>query len=500
MKNQEMLRTPASLHVLNSDSLSIAIGVSVLAAAFLVAIVSSWIAFRRMNIAEIWSNNLLKNGRSPNEILHAIGHMMFPMKLLIGGSFIALISVSTLLGESILDALAITGAGGSALLFLALSNREQQLVQKLRTIDPKKARTGYLTLRIFAGHATASMVGMLAAIALLTLRVQLLPFEVLREPILKIVEFGIYVVGVQLILAPAFIRIMLPSHRPSSESEKITEAMITNAFSALGMRQPQVRILALNNIKAYNALITGLNFAPNPLRQLVMISQDPELDLSPDETKAIIHHELAHSVLWHIPVRMVAAIVLWLLCLFLLLATDHLIPDPGLSALFITIAGPTLFFVIQPLVLGRLVREQEIQADEFAVYKLGSRQEDLISALSKLTIASGGLVDRHTAGHWLNANLAHPTVIEREAHLNRIEVGGPHRHKPDLRRIRAASTFFRTRVGQATSFSLATALILIAGLWITGPKDKNRMPAAETFEAIPKGRGVLLETLPDEPN
>lgn len=506
-----MLRTPASLIVESHTIFSNTIFFGLTLILFLAAVTTAFIGFRRLKIADIWSKNLLHNGRPVNEILHAVGQMMFPIKATLGGILVVFIYAGTLLDRSLLSVIVNTAALCSALILFSLLNREQKLVQQLRTIDPKQAKAGYTSFRMFAGHMLGALLGMVAALVLESLRTAYLPIPFLDGSLTKLLEFCFYVVGIQLFIAPVMLRMMLPSHKPASTEEKQTETVIHEAFNKLGLRQPQVRILALNKLKTNNALIAGLNFAPFPFRQIVMISQDPDLDLSADETRAIIHHELAHGVLWHIPIRVIASIAIWLFGLFALFTVDLMFFRAEQGPHFIAVAAPIYFIFFHPRLLGLLVREQEIQADEFAVHRLGSKAEDLIAALTKLTLASGGLIDRRPAGTWLNANAAHPTVIEREAHLQQLSGTGALSRKPDLRRRRAVATLLKTQSVRTTA-ALGLALALYSAYSLSTP-TRERLPASTLGVSIekrldqlahvdwsfPKKKGFVLRTLEDDP-
>jgi Zn-dependent protease with chaperone function len=263
-------------------------------------------------------------------------------------------------------------------------------------------------------------------------------------------------------IAPVMVRIMLPSQTPTTESELRTETVVKNAFSKLGLNCPQVRILKLDNLRSFNALIAGANRAPWPFRQLVLISQSDQLGLTEKETEAIINHELAHGFLMHIPVRMVAHMATGIAGLIPLTIASQFM-DSSLALVYTPASIFIFYFLVHPLIMSRLVREQEIQADEFAVARLGSSVHDLVSALTKATIASGSLVDRKPAGNWLNASAAHPTVLEREAILQRLEQNqAPHiKRHADLTRFRAVKHMFKDGIWRTTAAVNVVAIVLL---------------------------------------
>ena len=242
-----------------------------------------------------------------------------------------------------------------------------------------------------------------------------------------------------------------------------------------------MRILNLDGLRFYNALIAGANRAPGPFRQIVLISQSDELGLSENETRAIIHHELAHGFLLHIPVRMVASIVIGIMGLIPIFAAS-LFFEKFISLATVPALVAGFYILIHPLIQGRLVREQEIQADEFAVARLGSSAHDLIAALSKATIASGGLIDRKPAGAWLNSNGAHPTVMEREAILQRLEQNQPQHVKrnADLSRFRAIKSMLKDGAWRSiTALNVAMiGLVFTVSILQKGKVSHNRTPAS----------------------
>lgn len=450
---------------------------------FLIALGALLVGTRRLRISEVWSSNLLQNGRHVNEILHAVGQMMFPIKATIATALILQITLEfNLVGQlpKTLNQIATLFIFAA---FIRIIHLEQRLIQKLRKIEPKRLQTGTLFVRVFLGQILIGIGSICLALLALSFRRELFPLGEWDTFYFRIVEFIFSMALIQIFISPFVLRIMLPSHSPRTPEEIQTAQIIYEAFKRLDLRQPQVRILDLNQFKTYNALISGFNFAPAWFRQSVMISQDHSVPLTQDETRAVIHHELAHAVLWHIPVRVLSSMALWLLCILPVFAASLFISRPDVASAFTTLTFPFILVGLLPFLLGKIVREQEFQADEFAVCRMGSSSEDLISALSKLTLANGQLLDRHPAGNWLNAVAAHPTVIEREARLQQLSVNSSFRRRVDLSRLRALLTFIQSNPGR----SLIGSNLLLVAIW-AGAKlnvaSPGRDPASTTQATI----------------
>ncbi len=457
------MRTPASL---NPESLKHFqtdhwVTLALFAAIAIAFAFASFIGLRRLQIAGIWTKNLSERGyRTENEILYAIGNMMFPIRMWLGGLMVLSFASLTVIKTDWFTSVVNFGCLSMLLVFLYHLNREQKLVFRIRKIDPRNAKANTVALRIFSGVTFGMLTGFALASLLTAVRTTLIPLTGSVGSFIQILEFCGALIFSQLLLSPLVMRMMLPSRKATTEIEVRTAKTVTDAFAKLGLREPQVRILNLDGLRTYNALIAGVNSAPGPFRQIVMISQSSELELSEKETSAIIHHELAHGFLLHIPVRLVASMAIWLMGMLPVFALTLFVDEKMAGAL-----APALlmfyFLIVHPLILGRLVREQEIQADEFAVTRLGSSHLDLVSALAKATLASGSLLDRKPAGCWMNAAAAHPTVLEREALLQRLENPNA-RDSENLSRARAVKRLFSDRLWQsAAALNLAVVLVFV---------------------------------------
>jgi Zn-dependent protease with chaperone function len=479
-----MLRTPASLSEesirhFQVDHWSLVAFFILLIFTF---VFSAYIGRRRLRIAKVWSKKLTDHGgRSENEILHAVGQMMFPIRVWMGAIIVISLIGLPIIKNMTFDVMATISCILMSIYFFVHLQREQKLIFEIRKIDPKKSKANAFAFRTLFGIFLGMTFSFSVASLITAVRQSVFPIDGDAGFVIHLLEFFCLFIGLQILVSPLMVRVMLPSKKPESENELRTAKIVADAFSQLGLKSPQVRILNLDGLRFYNALIAGANRAPGPFRQIVLISQSDELSLSENETRAIIHHELAHGFLLHLPVRMVASIAIGIMGLIPIFAAALFFEKHySLAAMPALVAG--FYILIHPLIQGRLVREQEIQADEFAVARLGSSAHDLVSALSKATIASGGLLDRKPAGAWLNSNGAHPTVMEREAILQSLEQNQPQHVKrnADLSRFRVIKSMLKDGAWRSIA-ALNVAVVVLVFTATTLEKSKvsqNRTPAS----------------------
>jgi Zn-dependent protease with chaperone function len=434
---------------------------------------AAYIGARRLQMAKIWARKLLeRGGRSENEILHAVGQMMFPIRMWLGAVLVFTYLALPALKSFTFDTIATTSCLLMLIYFFVHLSREQKLIFEIRKIDPKSAKVNTLAAKTFMGIFFAMIFSFAAATVITAFRQALIPLSGDIGFLFHVIEFMSVLIFMQILIAPIMVRIMFPSDRPSTESELRTEAVVKDAFKRLGLNSPQVRILKLDSIRNFNALIAGANRAPGPLRQIVLISQSDQLGLTQKETEAIIHHELAHGFLMHIPVRMVAHLAIGIAGVTpLLIASMYMELSHGM--IYTPAAIVIFYLLIHPLIMSRLVREQEIQADEFAITRLNSSVHDLVSALTKATIASGELVDRKPAGNWMNAHAAHPTVLEREALLQRLQQNQHSliKQTADLTRFRAVRQMLKDGIWRTTAAVNIVAIGILAFSLLPLKKD-----------------------------
>jgi len=492
-----MLRTPASL---SEDSIRhFQVDHWALVASFALLIftfiILAYLGRSRLRTAKIWSKKLTdRGGKAENEVIHAVGQMMFPIRMWMGATiFITYIGLP-ILKNMTFDTTATISCILMSIYFFVHLQREQKLIFEIRKIDPKKSKANTLAFRTIFGIFLGMTFSFSVAELISAVRQTVFPIDGDIGLAIHLFEFPCLLIGLQILVSPVMVRIMLPSKKPSSDAELRTAKIVADSFAQLGLKKPQVRILNLDGLRSYDALIAGANRAPGLFRQIVLISQSDELGLSENETRAIIHHELAHGFLLHIPVRMVASIAIGIMGLIPIFAASLFFEKHySLAAMPALVAG--FYILIHPLIQSRLVREQEIQADEFAVARLGSSAHDLVSALSKATIASGGLIDRKPAGAWLNSNGAHPTVIEREAILQRLEQNQPQHVKRnvDLSRFRAIKSMLKDGAWRSIA---ALNVAVIAFVFTAATLQKNKASQTRTPASIESSLTALQDNPP----
>jgi Zn-dependent protease with chaperone function len=470
-----MLRIPASFdlpHALDPETSYPYLAFVI--ATFLVSATASFVGWRRLRIAEKWARS---GTFSENELLHNVATLLFPMQLL---RLAGLLGVYQLGDESTV-ANAVGGGclAASMICMVAVAHREHALHKRIRKTKASFGRSSTFFLRAFAGYGLLAFFSMTIGLS------TFVTISSLSENlVLKTSVFLATVIFAQLALSPLLARIIFPNRRANGTR---LESLVHEAFEKMKRPKPQVRILELDEFRIFNAVIVGLGSLPGPFRQSVFISEAPELSLTTEELKAVIHHELAHGHLNHLPLRIVGAVAINL-ALFLVFASLLVVLPKSAWLDFVEVVSFAIaLIVVQPLLLGRLVRDQEKQADEFAVFKMGSKAHDLISALAKITLASGGLRDRKPAGHWLNAAAAHPTVDERQDHLFQLETQiRTGRMQPRTLASRLSTWRFRTAIARDSIWralgglcALALALLLVTAAFKPAT-DPSRTPASTT--------------------
>jgi STE24 endopeptidase len=146
---------------------------------------------------------------------------------------------------------------------------------------------------------------------------------------------------------------------------------------------------------------------------------------TPDETAAVLAHEIGHFKRSHVKIRLVWSLLGTLLALWLL---SRLVPWSPLYAAFgfpapslhaavalLALGGGSFVFWLAPLAAA-LSRRQEYEADRFAV-QLARAPEALKSALLRLDGENLGNLHPHP---WYSAwHHGHPTLIERLEAIDR---------------------------------------------------------------------------------
>ncbi len=168
-----------------------------------------------------------------------------------------------------------------------------------------------------------------------------------------------------------------------------------------------------------NAYFTGFG------RHKRVVFFDTLLDtLSPQQTEAVLAHELGHSALKHIPKTLALTIAMWLPALWLLdqllyapwfFAAFGLAPANHLALLLFALVLPAFVFVIRPL-MAYLSRKHEFEADAYAAAH--SDGSSLITALVQLYKDNAVAL---TPDPWYSAwHDSHPPPVQRIKRLNAI--------------------------------------------------------------------------------
>ena len=148
-------------------------------------------------------------------------------------------------------------------------------------------------------------------------------------------------------------------------------------------------------------------------RPALFFTQSLWSELTPGEFEAIILHEVSHLALHHVRKRLWGGFFVFVLTvlIFIPLMMVTFLFFRNASAVPILL-GALGYLGTQIYWMRRLVRRQEIEADENAI-RLGADSEVMVSALTKLTLLNDQLVNRKSPSSFLNVGSAHPTTEER---------------------------------------------------------------------------------------
>jgi STE24 endopeptidase len=178
-----------------------------------------------------------------------------------------------------------------------------------------------------------------------------------------------------------------------------------------------------------NAFFTGIGKS----RRVVLFDTLVE-QLTPEELEAVLAHEIGHYKLGHIPKSLalagvgtfvVFAIIAWLAQSAWFVQSMGFVPDPTLEVrpmapvllLFTLLAGLAAFWLTP--VFAMFSRRNEYQADAFARRAMQGDPSHMIGALRKLHLKNLGNLTPHPM--YSAFYYSHPTLLEREAALNKPE-------------------------------------------------------------------------------
>lgn len=218
------------------------------------------------------------------------------------------------------------------------------------------------------------------------------------------------------VLSPLYAKKMLPCTKLDDPS---THEKIKSGFSKAGLNTPEIYVLELDHLGMHNAMITGFRGLPEPFAPAMFISRAVLSKLRPEETEAVLLHEISHLKLHHIRHRFYATFA----ALVGSVAFSMIVVFASLKLLPIALVPfPILFAAIFPsvapyLVVRRLVKQQEIQADSDAVFELGADLEAFSSALRRLDVLNDLSSTQKDPQSYFCTTSGHPTTEERIALL-----------------------------------------------------------------------------------
>lgn len=274
-------------------------------------------------------------------------------------------------------------------------------------------------------------------------------------------------------LSPLLIALAFPSKR---ESDSAVIELVKRVF-ARGKCAPPF-VLRLDTGKSLFAAVAGLLFP------VLFLSDSLVRSLTDRELEAVVAHELTHVQKGHLKKR-----VLWFFSLFVLFVCycSTLAVEAGVHMYnlgWVSLQGSVLSVVALSFLgvvglfwtLRKVVREQEAEADAFAVAYYGADASALVSALDKVLAASGRSRNKQPWISYIFPAAAHPTVEEREAILHRA-----------VRRARFGIAPLRTRERAFVPYTgarrLALASLSLLCLWMV-PMGFLRMYEREVSEAF----------------
>ena len=222
-----------------------------------------------------------------------------------------------------------------------------------------------------------------------------------------------------MILAPVLIMPLFNKFSPL-EDGPLKERLLALAKRADFSAQKVLVMDGSRRSNHSNAFFTGFGRA----RRIVLFDTLIE-QLNETELEAVLAHEIGHYKRKHIPIMLLISSASSLLCFYLLsllagsgeFYAAFGFPPGNLAPAFLLfgLLSGTVEFWFSPL-LNRLSRKHEYEADAYAKDSVGAAQP-LISALRKLNEKNLGNLTPHPA--YSGFHYSHPTLLEREASLNR---------------------------------------------------------------------------------
>jgi Zn-dependent protease with chaperone function len=192
-------------------------------------------------------------------------------------------------------------------------------------------------------------------------------------------------------------------------------AMLDRCFRRAGISQPSYWVIEVENFKANNAMIAGFRNGKGWFRPGLFITKPLLKNCPPEELEAVILHEVSHLALNHLRKRfffsfgaVMAAITATAACL---VTAQLVLPAP--AAQWLVLACATLSFVIPFVAIKKQAHRQELEADVFAIVRLGATLEAVAGALRRIDRLNDRSGDQKDSMLLLSEGGGHPATEQR---------------------------------------------------------------------------------------
>lgn len=194
--------------------------------------------------------------------------------------------------------------------------------------------------------------------------------------------------GFNFLISPLHLKNIFPV-KPLSEAETLFVRLVS-CFRGAKLKQPRVYIIESGVKSAGSAFLAGTKWGFGPFRQTLFISRSLVSLLTEKEMDAVIAHEVSHICLNHLRKRFTLSSVLIVATTFigvLFVVFSQVISGGGYFWIGPIVALSAFLFSFK--LLGMQGQRQELEADLFAVLRLGVDVESFATALNKLDRLNG---------------------------------------------------------------------------------------------------------------
>lgn len=209
--------------------------------------------------------------------------------------------------------------------------------------------------------------------------------------------------------------------RLEDADDKEMVSIIRASVEKTSFRNPKIWYLDYDKFKFFNAMVWINPFFGRRGRPVIIISRAIWLNFNRDELEAIICHELSHLELNHIRKRIMAVLFTLAVLICVGLSLKILLLFAPVIWFFLIIFSKILGIVAPLLVVSRVVRVQELQADAYAVFHLGAKPESMKSALEKLYEMNHMVKNKRDPLSYFSPASAHPTLEFRQKSLEAMQ-------------------------------------------------------------------------------